>query len=129
MLIMRRLIAALATTAALPIAAHAQDMALGTLNTSGSLGQGLVIEAQPLHALGPAAVTLVAFEIAGSTGSWSMPPANDGGVAGDALAGDGLWSQAADLSGAAPGDYQVVVYMIDEAGVEFVSDPVAVTLN
>ncbi|WP_299968747.1 choice-of-anchor X domain-containing protein [uncultured Roseobacter sp.] len=110
-------------------AAMAQDMAVGDTAVSGSAAGGVTLSAAPLHAMGPEAISLVAFELTNASGTWSLPPANDGGTQGDAIAGDGVWSMSTVLPNADPGAYEMKVYVVDTTGSEFVSDPVDVTLN
>lgn len=109
--------------------AVAQDMTVTDATVTGTLAGGLAVSAKPLHARGPDAIKLVAFELNGTAGSISLPPANDSGASGDAVAGDGIWSLDADASGAAAGSYEMIVYVVDTAGAEFVSAPVNVTVR
>lgn len=124
-----RLFAVSLSCLAIASAATAQDMAVSTVDAQGSTTASITLSAAPLHAMGPGAISLVAFELAGTAGNWSLPPANDGGQNGDAVAGDGVWSLAADLPGIMPGSYAVTVYVVDSGGAEFISAPFDVTLN
>lgn len=124
-----RLFALSLSCLAIASVATAQDMAVSTVGAQGSTAGTVTLSAAPLHAMGPAAISLVAFELAGAEGNWTLPPANDGGKSGDAVAGDGVWSLAADLPGIAPGRYALTVYVVDSGGAEFISAPFDVTLN
>lgn len=113
----------------LPVGANAQDMAVSGATISGSLSGGVLVSAQPIHAQGPQAISLLAVEIAGDDAVWNYTGLNDQGAGGDAVAGDGVWSVAADMSNAAPGTYSLKVYVVDANGAEFISDATAVSLN
>lgn len=115
--------------AGLSSTAAAQEMAVSSASTSGAANGVVTVSAAPLHALGPEAISLVAFELSDDTGTWSLPPANDGGQAGDAVAGDGVWSLATELPNLTAGAYSLIVYVVDTGGTEFISDAFDVTLN
>lgn len=109
--------------------ASAQEMAVRGAAATGAANGTVTVSASPLHALGPDGISIVAFELTGGSGTWSLPPANDGGESGDAVADDGVWSLSADLPNLSPGDYALVVYVVGTDGSEFVSSPFDVTLN
>ena len=89
---------------------------------------GVLLQATPLHADGGQAIDRVAAEIISPATTWAFPALNDAGQNGDALADDGVWSLAAPADMPA-GAYEAVFYVVDSAGAETTSTPVAFTFE